>query len=86
MPASVGLAGDGDEVAAIEEAFARFGVPVSIDGAGNWITVGDVWSSLLRIKPLVIKQPNAFQRFCASLCDETGVDPTGINESSRLLI
>jgi hypothetical protein len=83
---SVGLGGDGDEVAAIESAFARFGVDVPIEDASRWVTVGDVWSSLCQILPKAPDQPEAFLRFCTALAYETGVDPKQLDQNSRLLI
>ncbi len=85
MVCSVGLGGDGDEIIAIENAFARFGVDVPVEDASRWVTVGDVWASLCRLIPKAHTQPVAFLRFCSALCDETGIDPTQIDESSRLL-
>ncbi|MDQ3144580.1 MAG: hypothetical protein M3Q57_06845 [Pseudomonadota bacterium] len=86
MLASVGLGGDGDEVIAIENAFARFGVDVPVEDAAKWVTVGDVWLSLCRIIPRAPEQPDAFLRFCTALAYETGVDPLQINPESRLLV
>jgi len=85
MLASVGLGGDGDEVVAIENAFARFGVDVPVQDAANWVTVGDAWSSLCRTLPRATCQPDAFLRFCTALASETGVDPELIDQNSRLL-
>ena len=86
MLESVGLGGDGDEVAAIESAFARFGIDVPIEDAPNWVTVGDVWASLCRILPKAPDQPDAFLRFCSALAYETAVDPKQVHENSRLLV
>ena len=83
---SVGLGGDGDEVIAIENAFARFGIDVPVEDAPRWVTVGDVWSSLCRVLPKASDQPGAFLRFCAALAYETAVDPKLIDEKSRLLV
>jgi hypothetical protein len=85
MLESVGLGGDGDEVIAIESAFARFGVDVPVEDAKNWVTVGDLWSSLCRILPKAPDQPDAFFRFCTALAYETGVDPKHLDHNSRLL-
>ena len=86
MLESVSLGGDGNEVVAIENAFARFGVDVPIEDASRWVTVGDVWSSLCRILPKVPDQPDAFLRFCSALAYETGVDPKLVDHNSRLLV
>ena len=85
MLASVGLGGDGDEVVAIENAFARFGVDVPVQDTANWLTVGDAWSSLCRTLPKASSQPDAFLRFCTALASETGADPKLIGHDSRLL-
>jgi hypothetical protein len=86
MLESVGLGGDGDEVLAIENAFARFGIDVPIEDASRWVTVGDVWSTLCRILSQAPDQPDAFLRFCSALAYETGVDPMQIDHNSRLLV
>ena len=86
MLESVGLGGDGDEVIAIENAFARFGINVPVKDAEFWVTVGDVWASLCRILPQAAEQPDAFLRFCIALAYETAVDPRQVDENSRLLI
>jgi hypothetical protein len=83
---SVGLGGDGDEVIAIENAFARFGVEVPVEDAPTWVTVGDVWDSLCRILPKAPDQPDAFLRFCTALAHETAVDPMLVDANSRLLV
>ena len=83
---SVGLGGDGDEIDAVEKAFARFGVPVPYDDAPTWVTVGDLWASLLCLLLRAAKQPDAFLRFCRDLCDEPGIDPHLIDENSRLIL
>ena len=86
MLESVGLGGDGDEVIAIENAFARFGVHVPVVDAPTWVTVGDVWSSLCKVLPRASEQPDAFLRFCTALAYETGVDPHQVDRNSRLLV
>lgn len=86
MLASVGLGGDGDEVVAIENVFARFGIDVPVEEAPNWVTVGDVWASLCRLLPKASEQPEAFLRFCTALAYETAVDPHLLDENSRLLV
>ena len=83
---SVGLGGDGDEVEAIENAFARFGIDVPIEDAPKWTTVGDVWESLVKRLPRVHSQPDAFLRLCTALADVTGVDPREIGHETRLLL
>ena len=86
MLESVGLGGDGDEVIAIENAFARFGIDVPIEDASKWVTVGDVWESLCRVLPKASEQPDAFLRFCTALAYETDVDAKLIDQNSRLLV
>ena len=82
---TVGLGGDGDEVDAIEEAFARFGLQVPVEDAPGWVTVGDAWSSVLRLAPKVGEQPAAWERFTAALCYSTGADPQEVGKDTRLL-
>lgn len=47
-PATLGLWGDGDEIAAIEEVEERFGVKLDTSTAASWLTVGDVFAALQR--------------------------------------
>ena len=85
MLRSVGLGGDGDEVDAIEAAFARFGVAVPVEDAAGWASVGDVWDSLERRVPGVVAQPMAWQRFIEAVCHQTGADPRLVERETRLL-
>jgi hypothetical protein len=85
MLRSIGLGGDGDEVDAIEAAFARFGLAVPIDDAKGWVTVGDVWGSLERLAPKVATQPATWELFTGALCDETGADHRRVDKEPRLL-
>jgi hypothetical protein len=82
---SIGLGGDGDEVDAIDAAFARFGLAVPIDEAAGWVTVGDVWASLGRMAPEVATQPASWEQFTGALCDETGADHRSVGRETRLL-
>jgi hypothetical protein len=83
---SVGLGGDGDEVAAIQEVEAAFGVRLDYGDAPNWRTAGDVYQSLLRALPThEAAGPNLWDRFAEALTRETGVDPKSIQAESTLL-
>ena len=48
MLTSIGLGGDGDEVDAIERVEAAFGMHFDHADCEAFVTVGDVWRSLLR--------------------------------------
>lgn len=83
-PASVGLGGDGDEIAAIDEVEATFGVTLDYADAPTWQTAGDVFRSL-RLPADVANAPDTWDRFAAALTHETGVDPATITPDSPLL-
>ena len=60
MLARLNLGGDGDEIEAIEQVEREFGIRLDVRDAPNWITVGDVYTSLLRALPeYLAKQPSA---------------------------
>ena len=83
---SVGLGGDGDEIAAIEEVEAAFGVRLDYSDASNWLTAGDVYQALCRALPAdEAAKPDLWDRFADALTRETGVDPKSIRAESTLL-
>ncbi|MDK2767142.1 MAG: hypothetical protein KYX69_05425 [Sphingomonas sp.] len=85
-PASVGLCGDLDEIAAIDEIEAIFGVTLDYADAPSWQTAGDVFRSLLNVLPAdVANASDTWDRFAAALTHETGVDPATITPNSPLL-
>jgi hypothetical protein len=86
-PFFVGLVGDGDEIAAIEDVEQAFGVTFDRQDGQAWRTAGDVFVSLLELLP-----PDAagdvaiWERFTTALALETGVDPRRITTDSPLLL
>ena len=83
---SVGLGGDGDEVAAIEAVEREFQVWLNGDDAANWRTASDVYTSPLKALPVEARaEPRNWQRFAAALASETGIDPNRIEPDSPLL-
>jgi len=85
-PVSVGLGTDGDEIAAIDEVEAVFGVTLDYADAPNWETAGDVFRSLLNVLPAdIANAPDTWDRFATALTHETGVDPATITPDSPLL-
>ena len=85
-PKSVGLGGDGDEVAAIEGVERVFGVRLDYSDAPRWVTAGDVFDSLQKVSPpVLLNRPDIWKRFAAALCYETGVRPDRIDRDSPLL-
>jgi len=85
-PASVGLGGDADEIAAIDEVEATFGVMLDYADAPSWQTAGDVFRSLQNSLPAdVANAPDPWDRFATALTHETGVDPATITPASPLL-
>ena len=87
MLAHLNLAGDGDDVAAIESVEREFGVVMDTNDAPGWLSVGDVYASLLRSLPEYdVRQPSTWRRLCRALADESDDDPARIAETTRLLI
>jgi hypothetical protein len=85
-PVSVGLGGDGDEIAAMQDVEAAFGVRLDDSDASNWLTAGDVYRALRRALPAdEAAKPDLWDRFAEALTRETGVDPKSIRAESTLL-
>jgi hypothetical protein len=82
---SLELWGDGDEVNAIEEAFRAIHVAVPVEDAPNWITVGDVWSSVARVAPELTNSSHGWDLFRQGISIETDVDWTRVTAETRLL-
>jgi len=83
---SVGLGGDGDEIAAIGEVEKAFGVTLDYGSAHEWRTAGDVYAALLRELPAgAADQPDTWRRFAIAICEETGTFPSSIGPESALL-
>lgn len=86
-PASVGLGGDGDELAAIDDVERAFGIKFDYSDAPQWRTAGDVFDSLRKALPAdELDTSNLWERFAAAICGVTGVDPTTIERRSPLLL
>ena len=84
---SVGLGGDGDEIAAIREVEREFGVSLDYTDAYNWSTVGDVYSALLQqLSVDEASEPNVWERFARAICRETGISPSSIRPESGLIV
>lgn len=83
---SLGLGGDGDEVAAIAEVEQAFGVLLDYSDAAGWLTVGDVYSALRSaLSPEQREAEDLWPRFAQAISGETGVDPTRIGSATLLL-
>lgn len=86
-PRSVGLAGDGDEVAAIEAVERAFGVVLDDRDSRSWRTAGDLFESLLEaLPPEALTDRAAWPRFAEALALESGVDPRRLTRDSPLLL
>ena len=86
MLESLGLGGDGDEVDAIERVEAAFGVRLDVTDAVRWVTVGEVYSSLLRaLSPERRNSPEIWPIFAHAMAEETGADPARVGPATRLL-
>lgn len=83
---SVGLGGDGDEIAAIREVEEEFGVRLDYANAHDWATVEDVYAALRKALPAEeADQQGVWDRFAQALCRETGLSPSNIRLTSELL-
>jgi len=83
---SVGLGGDGDEIAAISEVENEFGVKLDYTDAHNWQSAGDVYAALRKaLPPEEADKPDTWERFAKALCRETGISPSSISPESELL-
>jgi hypothetical protein len=85
LPQSVGLGGDGDEIAAIDDVERAFEVKLDKADAVQWHTAGDVFMSLCKALPADLQDGNLWLRFTEVLTDQTGVDPKAIERDSPLL-
>jgi len=84
-PKSVGLGGDGDEIAAIDDVERAFEVKLDKADAAQWHTAGDVFVSLCKALPADLRDNGLWSRFTEVLTDQTGVDPKAIEKDSPLL-
>ena len=83
---SVGLGGDGDEIAALQEVESEFGVRLDYTDAHNWGSAGDVYAALQKaLPPEEADKPDTWDRFAKALCRETGISPSSISPESELL-
>jgi len=85
-PPSVGLGGDGDEIAAVERIEARFGVKLDSSMAATWLTAGDIYRALCEKLPASARDSTeTWESFALALTEETGVDPKLVEPKSPLL-
>ncbi len=85
-PASLGLGGDGDEIAAITEVERVFGVRLDYTDSRQWTTVGDVYAALKQALPLEqAAESGTWLLFTQAISKETGVDPQKVNADTLLL-
>jgi hypothetical protein len=83
---TIGLGGDGDEVAAIEAVERHFGIALDDSDAPRWRTAGDVFGSLLKaLPPGWHDRDDLWPAFAAILCEETGADPSRVRPDTLLL-
>ena len=86
LPKSVGLGGDGNEVAAIEDVERAFCVKLDDADAPSWLTAGDVFKSLQRALPSeALNDADSWNGFSVALCSQTGVNPDNMAPDSPLL-
>ena len=82
---SVGLGGDGDEIAAIENVEREFGVTLDTSHANRWVTAGHIYAALCDALPPDAPVEERWDRFAAALAEETGADPRQLTVASRLI-
>jgi hypothetical protein len=86
-PISVGLAGDGDEISAIDDVERAFSIKFDYDDASNWITAGDLFASLNRkLSAIERSDTDLWDRFAIALSQETGVNPQSLTPESPLIL
>lgn len=86
-PISIGLAGDGDEVDAIENVERAFAIKLNDNDALSWEAAGDVFISLQKVLPTSeLSSQTLWERFAEALALETGVDAKKIGRNSPLLL
>ena len=86
MLKSLRLGGDGDEIVAIQNIEMEFGVCLDQTDAPDWVTVGDVYLSLLKVMPSDgTDDSSVWKRFCEAICRESGADSTLVGERTQLL-
>jgi hypothetical protein len=85
-PTSLGLGGDGDEIAAIGEVERQFNVQLDYSEARHWKTVGYVYEALKRVLPSdQINSDETWPTFAQAVSKETGVDPWMVTCKTLLL-
>ena len=85
-PRSLGLGGDGDEIAAIKEVERCFGVRLDYSDSQSWETAGDVFAALQRTLPAErLSAHDTWTHFAEAISSETGVDPAQVTHETLLL-
>lgn len=85
-PQSIGLAGDGDELEALRDVEAAFGVKLDYADSGNWVTAGSLFESLRRaMRAGPAENPETWARFTHALAQQAGVKPASVKPNSPLL-
>ena len=83
---SLSLAGDGDEIYAIEDVEIAFDVRLDYAGAKNWHTVGDVYRALLEaLGANGLDTSETWEKFASAIAQETDVNPARISRETLLL-
>lgn len=85
-PRSLGLGGDGDEIAAIKEVEQRFSVRLDYSNSQSWTTAGDVFAALQEALPAERAAAyDTWARFAEAISLETGVDASRVAHKTLLL-
>ena len=82
----LGLAGDGDEIAAIEDVEREFSVRLDYAGASEWTKVRDVYDALLAQLPSEeAERVDTWNRFARAIAAETGIPASKVSLESGLV-
>jgi hypothetical protein len=80
------LRGDLDEIYALHDVEAEFGLRIDPTTAGSWHTVGDLLEVLLLALPREAAEDGAtWDRFRRALCRESGDDPEEVGRGTLLI-
>jgi hypothetical protein len=81
---TIGLWGDGDELAAVADAERRLGFRLPIEDAPQWFTVGDVYRSIQKRNPEFASKVT-WRKLCVGLCLGKGADPRRVTPTTTLI-
>ena len=81
---TIGLWGDGDELDAVQDAERRLGFKLPVEEAPNWLTVGDIYDSVMRHNPGADAR-RTWRKLVVGLCVAVGADPRRVAKETTLI-